>query len=132
MKEQSEKTLDEHIADGLTALTHKSHVAAHEAGWYRNPATGFPIDRNIGEMLMLIVSEVSEAMEGHRKDLPDDKLPHRRMLEVEMADAIIRIGDLAGYLGLDLGGAVLEKMGYNRTREDHRIENRASEGGKKF
>ncbi len=120
------------IFEGLRALSELSHGRALQAGWYHDPETGAEKERNIGEMLMLIVSEVAEGMEGHRKDLMDDKLPLRPMLEVELADCLIRAGDLAGYLGLDLGGAVIEKMEYNRTREDHRIENRASDGGKKF
>jgi len=48
------------------------------------------------------------------------------------ADAIIRIADLAGYLGLDLDGAIKEKMAYNAKREDHKIENRSAPGGKAF
>ncbi len=81
---------------------------------------------------MLIVSEVAEAMEGHRKNLMDDKLPHRSMLEVELADVLIRIGDLAGALKLDIAGAVIEKMNFNSNRPDHKIENRLKDGGKKF
>jgi ribosome-associated protein YbcJ (S4-like RNA binding protein) len=54
------------------------------------------------------------------------------MIEVELADAIIRIGDLAAYLGLDLGGATVEKLAYNSVREDHKIENRRGKNGKKF
>ena len=38
------------------------------------------------------------------------------MVEVELADAVIRIADLAGALGLDLGGAIAEKLEYNRNR----------------
>ena len=45
---------------------------------------------------MLVVSEISEAMEGERKDLMDDHLTHRKMGEVEMADAAIRLFDYAG------------------------------------
>jgi NTP pyrophosphatase (non-canonical NTP hydrolase) len=71
-------------------------------------------------------------MEGHRKGLMDDKLPHRPMIEVELADAMIRIADLAGALGLDLGGAIAEKMAYNATRADHRPESRAKAGGKSY
>lgn len=84
----------------------------------------------VGAKLMLIVTEVAEAMEGWRKDQVDDHLPHRKMVEVELADAVIRIGDLAGGLGLDLGGAIAEKMAYNAQRADHKIENRMSAGGK--
>ncbi len=64
--------------------------------WWHDPATGAKLDRNTGEMLMLVVSEIAECMEGERKDLMDDHLPHRKMAEVELADAIIRIADIAG------------------------------------
>ena len=73
---------------------------------------------------MLIVSEIAEAMEGHRKGLMDDKLPHRLMIEVELADAMLRSADLAGALGLNLGAALAEKMAFNATREDHKIATR--------
>lgn len=71
-------------------------------------------------------------MEGDRKQLMDDKLSHRSMFEVELADAVIRIFDLAGSQGLDLGGAIVEKLAYNQQREDHKIENRKNDGGKKY
>ncbi len=120
------------IIVGLNVLTQEAHGASRSAGWYDDPTTGIAIERNVPEMLMLIVSEVSEAMEGHRKGLMDDKLPHRSMIEVELADLLIRTADLAGYLGLDLAGALIEKMQYNASREDHRLENRKKEGGKRF
>lgn len=94
--------------------------------------TGLPLERNVGEMLMLVVSELAEAMEGHRKGLRDDKLPHRLALEVELADALIRILDLAEGLKLDLAGAYVEKMAYNATRLDHTVEARKAAGGKKY
>ena len=68
------------------------------------------------QMLALIHSEISEALEADRKDLMDDKLPNRLGLEVELADAFIRICDMAGGLSMDLGGAVEEKLAYNTTR----------------
>lgn len=83
-------------------------------------------------MIALIHSEISEALEGVRKNCPDDKLPHRKMEEVELADALIRIFDYAGAHNLDLGGALVEKMAYNRSRADHKPENRRKEGGKKI
>ena len=106
----------------------------HEANkkWWIDIHTGQSIERNVGEMLCLVHSEISEALEGHRKDLMDDKLPHRKQFEVELADAIIRIFDIAAGLGLDLGGAFVEKMEYNSKRIDHTIEHRKSEGGKKY
>lgn len=54
------------------------------------------------------------------------------MIEVELADAVIRIADLAGYLGLDVGAAIIEKMEFNKTRADHQLENRKASGGKAF
>lgn len=100
--------------------------------WWVDLETGEPIKRNVGELLMLVVSEVAEAMEGDRKQLQDDKLPHRKMLEVELADAVIRILDMAGGLNLDLGGAIYEKLVYNQSRQDHSIEHRKSDNGKKY
>jgi hypothetical protein len=77
-------------------------------------------------------SELSEALEAFRKDLTDDKLPHRSGIEVEFADCIIRILDTAAALGLDVAGAVIEKNRFNAQRADHKLENRAAAGGKKF
>jgi len=71
-------------------------------------------------------------MEGDRKGLMDDHLPHRSMIEVELADAIIRILDLAGYLKLDIQGVIDEKLEYNKTRSDHQKENRLKQNGKKY
>ena len=109
-------------------------------GWWTNLETGESLEskkgeppkRNVPEMLMLVVSEVVEGLEGHRKNLMDDKLPHRPMLEVELADAVIRVLDMCGGLGLDLEGAIFEKLEYNANRADHKIENRLKENGKKF
>jgi hypothetical protein len=107
-------------------------VHAGNKKWWTDLHTGEPLKRNVGEMLCLVHAEISEAMEGHRKSLPDDKLPHRPMIEVELADAVIRIFDIAAGLGLDLGGAYVEKLAYNTIREDHKPENRLKPGGKAY
>lgn len=101
------------------------HARSKAAGWWENP-------REKGTSIMLMVSELSEAMEGERKDLMDDKLPHRKMAEVELADALIRIFDYAGYYGYDLEAAMTEKMEYNAHREDHKQEARGAANGKKW
>lgn len=101
------------------------------AKWWVSLETGERLNRNVGEMLMLAVTELAEAMEGHRKNLPDDKLPHHPMLTVEIADCIIRLLDLAGGLGLDLAQAFQDKTLYNLTRADHTLEARRAPGGKK-
>jgi len=102
------------------------------AGWHTNIITGELKERNKAEMICLIHSELSEAMEGERKNLMDDHLPNRPMAEVEMADAVIRIMDYCGRWGYDIGGAVMEKLEYNANRADHKIENRIKENGKAF
>lgn len=126
--------------DGASQLRHATallcsicHNDSWNAGWYFNPKTGEPYTHDpVPEKIALIHSEVSEAIEGYRKDLMDDKLPHRKAVEVELADAIIRIGDLAGFLKLDVAGAIIEKLAYNRTRKDHQLDSRKTENGKKF
>lgn len=73
-------------------------------------------ERNVGEALALVHSEISEALEGHRKNLPSEKIEGYDQLTEELADAIIRIMDLAGGLSLDLSDAIIEKIHHNRTR----------------
>lgn len=116
----------------INKLSKEIHQENVDAGWWTDLSTGLKKDRNVGELLCLIHSEISEAMEGYRKNLQDDKLPHRKMFEVEIADALIRIYDLAGAHNLDLDGAIEEKRQYNRSRLDHKLENRKKENGKKF
>lgn len=106
----------------------------HEANkkWWIHLDTGQPLERNKGELLMLMVSEIAEAMEGERKSLMDDKLSHRPMAEVELVDCLIRIFDYAGAFGYDLQGAFKEKMEYNAKRKDHKHEARRLSDGKKW
>lgn len=117
---------------GIDSATELCHDLAVRSGWWNDPKTGQPKDRNDGEMIALMHSELSEALEGLRKDRNDDHLPHRKQVEVELADTLIRIFDYAGARGLDLAGALVEKLAYNQRRADHKPENRALENGKKF
>jgi NTP pyrophosphatase (non-canonical NTP hydrolase) len=110
------------------------HGAALASGWWRDNA-GNPITDNpltFSNKLLLVVTEIAEACEGDRKSLMDDHLPHRPMREVELADAVIRIFDLAGGYGLDLAGAIAEKLAYNAQRADHKPEARSAAGGKAY
>lgn len=109
-----------------------AEVHAANAKWWHDIETGERIERNKGEQIALIHSELSECLEGVRKGLMDDKLPHRKMEEVEMADALIRILDYCGGHGMDIDGAYREKMQYNAERPDHKTQNRRENGGKKF
>ena len=96
----------------LNELQHEAHRIALEKGWY---AKG---DRNVMELLMLIVTEIAEAAESYRNDEPEfhfvDGKPEG--LGVELADTIIRICDMAEYMGIDLADVINAKMAYNKTR----------------
>ena len=108
--------------------------ACHEDNktWWFDPRTGEPLQRNKGEQIALIHSEVSEALEGVRKNLQDDHCPEFTSEEVEMADALIRIFDYAHGHRLRLADAFIAKRRYNAFRADHKPEARIKENGKSF
>lgn len=108
--------------DKLVELAHRD---ACDAGWHDAP-------REKGTLLALIHSEISEALEGERREKMDDHLKGRPSAEVELADAVIRIADYCGLHGYDLEGAIIEKMAFNKFRIDHKRETRQAEGGKRF
>lgn len=93
----------------LCTEIHADNVAA---GWWSDLRTGERIERNVGELLMLVVTELSEAADGLAGNLMDDKLPHRQMVEVELADTAIRIFDLGGGLDLNIGAAYDARRSY--------------------
>ena len=196
----------------LYRLMETCHEASWEAGWWHDD-DGVMLPFENGKRIALAHSELSEAMEAHRKELNDDKLIHRPGVEVELADFLIRIFDCMGYLwkfdqigevsdiekgvltmsklnrttpgilhddvllnisnlhmmvstwfrlrsddevntprieahalgatvaatliaayacGLDVPGALAEKLEYNANRPDHKRENRAKAGGKAY
>jgi hypothetical protein len=187
----------EYAIDSLVNEIHGRNVAA---GWWSDLATGQRKARNVGEMLMLSVSELAEVPESHHVlRRQDDKLPHRLMFEVELADCNIRLFDTAGGTEVPLGtlcckamsksftafgpwspqwndsmllrpvrhladamegrvkeygealtsafldvfaigiaaamdvpGAIAEKLEFNASRADHKVENRMAAGGKQY
>jgi len=84
----------------LNELATRCHKANEK--WWMDLETGKLIVRDRSELIALIISELSEALEGERKGLMDDHLTYRKMAEVEMADALIRLLDYAGGFGVDL------------------------------
>jgi NTP pyrophosphatase (non-canonical NTP hydrolase) len=91
-------------------MAERVHRTALEHGWWETP-------RPVGEVLMLVVTELAEAMEAYRSGNPgSDEIPGFSRLEEETADAIIRLLDFAEGTKLRLEEALLAKMAYNEGR----------------
>ena len=108
-----------HVSLNLNEMASRVHKANEK--WWVSLETGEKIVRNKVELLSLMQSEVSEALEGERKRLMDDKLPHRPMAEVEIADVLIRTLDYAGGFGLNLKQVIPPEMTNNRAESLFRI-----------
>lgn len=83
----------------VTDLIQRCHQASVDGGWWHDLHTGERLERNRAELLCLIHSEISEGYDADMFEEYDDKLPHRKGAEVELADALIRVCDYAGGLG---------------------------------
>lgn len=106
---------------GMVGLGRLVHADARRKGWWDK-------ERNIGEMLMLAVDELSEAHEEYRKHGPDElkmyyvEDKHGTLkpegFTVEIADTFIRLLENIIGLGLedDFREAMSRKINYNRTR----------------
>jgi len=113
----------------ISELQKEIHSIAKEKGFYEER-------RNIPTRLMLVVSEISEAMEADRSGkrmvkyidvvngwhFVNDFIPYfenhcKDTFEDELADAVIRILDLAESEGINLEAHIIAKIRYNKTRE---------------
>lgn len=80
-------------------------------GWWTDIETKAPLNKNRKEIVSLIVSEVFEALDAERKPgMKDKKLTERGAVEVEMADAVIRIMDYSGRYQMDFFSPYLKEL----------------------
>ena len=86
----------------LNDLAKLCHSIAVEKGFWDK-------DRNLGEALMLIVTELAEAMEAHR-------IQDEQNFKEELADAFIRLLDLCGGLKIDIEEEIYKKSIKNKNR----------------
>ena len=86
----------------LNSWTKACHKTAVEKGFWDT-------ERNMGEALMLIVTEIAEAMEAHRVENYDN-------FREELADTFIRLFDLCGGLDIDIEKEITKKSKHNKTR----------------
>lgn len=168
-------------ASGLQAFFADVYARNVKAGWWTDIATGETKKRNVGELFILMVTELAEAYEAYALGAADDKLPQHPGVGVEIGDLLIRIGDFCGALqsgavieydpgshnpgqvmfmeivqiakryeairktpaavgdteaapcleAMDIAGMVDDKLAFNATRADHKIENRLKTDGKR-
>lgn len=128
------------IREGILRLALAVSACAHEHGWWSDPGTGAPVQRNMGEMIALMHSELSEALESWRDGEPplwykypahvqgnypinstqefagERELGKAEGLAAEFADCIIRILDTCETLKIPLVDALIDKHRYNQTR----------------
>ena len=114
------------FATGLTTAAKQIHEDNKQKGFWDK-------EREIGTLLMLVTSELAEALEADRKGRYAGKIASKNKeegefpqwfeknvkdtFEDEMADTVIRILDICGAMDIDLEWHINQKLKYNRSRE---------------
>lgn len=112
------KDVNAEVVKIINELANRCHSDAVRKGFWE-------VERNKGELLMLMVSEISECLEGLRGDNKSDKLEGFSAEEEEISDLILRALDFAAAFDLRIGEALVAKLAFNKSRPH-------KHGGKKF
>jgi NTP pyrophosphatase (non-canonical NTP hydrolase) len=105
-----QEAIEQKFVTGFEVVQTQVFVNARDKGWWRD-------ERNDGEAIALMHSELSEALEGLRAGNPSsDKIPDFTQVEEELADCIIRIMDMASGRGWRVAPALIAKLAYNSER----------------
>lgn len=102
--------------NSMNDLAHEIHIIAEQHGWWEPP------HREFGELIMLCVCELSEAVEEFRDHRGVNEIYYRESdgkpegIPMELADTIIRILDLCGHYGINIEEVIKVKVEFNKSR----------------
>ena len=109
-EKRMEEYFNEQFINHFASMSGSIHDNAAVHGWWEEP-------REDGTLIALIMSEAAEALEALRKgNGPDEHCPQFSGAEVELADVVIRIMDMAEARGWNVAGAIVAKHEFNKGR----------------